>query len=97
MKKRIPVPKPARPAKVVYVGPSITGVAARNTVYWELPESLTRAVQAAPYLAGLCVPIPKLAGALEQLERRQGSIYSLYTRALADSARIQKGVSEHGV
>jgi len=89
--------KAARPAKLAYVGPSTPGVAGRNTVYWELPGGLAQAVRTAPYLAGLCVPLSQLSGALDQLERRQGSIYSLYTRALADSARIQKGVSGHGL
>lgn len=89
--------KPAKPGKVVYVGPTITGVATRNAVYADLPESLSRAIQATPYLGGLCVPIPQLSGALEQLDRRQGGIYTLYTKALADSAEIQKGVIELGV
>ena len=89
--------KPAQPVKVVYVGPTITGVATRNAVYTDLPENLSSAIQARPYLGGLCVPIPRLSGALEQLDRRLGSFYTLYTRALADSAAIQKGVIEHGV
>lgn len=89
--------KPDKPGKVVYVGPTITGVATRNAVYADLPENLSKAIQTRPYLSGLCVPIPQLSGALEQLDRRRGSIYTLYTRALADSAEIQKGVIEHGV
>lgn len=84
-------------SKVVYVGPTITGVATRNTVYEDLPEALKKAIQADPYLGGLCVPIPRLSGAMEQIDRQQGTIYTLYSKALADSAKIQKGVIEHGV
>lgn len=89
--------KPDKPSKVVYVGPTITGVATRNAVYAELPENLSKAIQTRPYLNGLCVSIPQLPGALEQLDRRQGGIYTLYTKALADSAAIQEGVIELGV
>lgn len=79
--------------KIVYVGPTITGVATRNAVYEDLPEALAKAIKANPYLGGLCVPISKLGGAMEQIDRKQGSIYTLYTKALADSAVIQKGVN----
>ena len=80
-------------SKAVYVGPTITGVAVRNAVYDERPEALNRAIQANPYLGGLCVPISKLSGAMDQIDRQNGGIYTLYKRALADSAEIQKGVS----
>ena len=83
--------------KTVYVGPTIPGVATRNTVHEELPEALTKAIQLNPYLSGLCIPIPRLSGAMEQLDRKRGTIYTLYTKALADSAKIQKGVIEYGV
>jgi len=79
--------------KTVYIGPTITGVATRNAVYEELPEALAKAIKDRPYLGGLCVPISKLAGAMGQIDRQQGGFYSLYTKALADSAKIQKGVN----
>ena len=50
-------------SKTVYVGPTITGVATRNSVYEELPEALAGAIKANPYLGGLCVPIGRLSGA----------------------------------
>lgn len=80
-------------SKTVYVGPTITGVATRNSVYEELPEALAGAIKANPYLGGLCVPIGKLSGAMDQIDRQKGSIYTLYKKALEDSATIQKGVS----
>ena len=58
-----------------------------------MPEALARAVKGTPYLGGLCVPIAKLAGAMDQIDRQKGSIYTLYKKALEDSANIQKGVS----
>lgn len=80
-------------SKTVYVGPTITGVATRNSVYEELPEALAGAIKVNPYLGGLCVPIGKLSGAMDQIDRQKGGIYTLYKKALEDSANIQKGVS----
>ena len=77
--------------KTVYVGPTIIGVATRNTTYEELPKPLKAAIRQFPYLGNLCVPVSGLAGALAQINRKQGSIYNLYNQALADSAIIQKG------
>ncbi len=77
--------------KTVYVGPTIIGVATRNTTYEELPKPLKAAIRQFPYLGNLCVPVSGLAAALAQINRKQGSIYNLYNQALADSAIIQKG------
>lgn len=80
-------------SKSVYVGPTIEGVASRNTVYGDLPEPLQAAIKKWPYLSGLCVPIPKLSSALPQIESKQGGTYSLYKKALDNSAEIRKGVN----
>ena len=50
--------------KTVYVGPTIIGVATRNTTYEELPKPLKAAIRQFPYLGNLCVPVSGLAGAL---------------------------------
>lgn len=80
--------------KTMYVGPTIPSVATRNTVYEEMPEPLKKAAKAFPYLAGLCVPISELRKALDGIRKRDGHIYRLYTKSLADSAEIQKGANE---
>ena len=77
--------------KVVYVGPTILGVATRNTVYEEIPEGLAEAIQRRPYLSGLCVPVSGLASATAQISRQQGGTYTLYKKALEEGAAIQKG------
>lgn len=77
--------------KWVYVGPTIRGLAARNTVYDDLPESLEAAIQGRPYLASLCIPVSSLSTALQQIERQQGSLYTLYQKALSESADLEKG------
>lgn len=82
-----------RTSKFVYVGPTIVGVATRNTVYDERPDALNAAIQATPYLAGLCVPISGLASAMSQIQQGQGGIYTLYQKALAESESIQKGAN----
>lgn len=73
-------------SKIVYVGPTIIGVAVRNTVYDELPQSLKTAIQNAPYLGNLCVPIGDLADAMAQIRNESGAIYTMYKKALTYSA-----------
>ena len=83
--------------RFMYVGPSIVGVATRNTIYEDTPESLADGIEVAPYLSGLCVPLERMADALKQINRKQGGIYNLYTQALSDSAEIQRKVQQKGV
>lgn len=73
-------------SKIVYVGPTIPGVATRNTTYSEMPESLKEAAKAAPYLKGLCIPVNTLAVAMSQIRNREGAFYTLYNKALTFSA-----------
>lgn len=72
--------------KIVYVGPTIIGVATRNTVYDGIPASLQTAIQDAPYLGNLCVPVSGLADAMNQIRQKSGAIYTMYKKALAFSA-----------
>jgi len=81
----------SKPQKTMYVGPTLEAIAAHNTVFEELPEALEAAIQKRPYLAGLCVPIPSLAKALQQIDRKQGRIYTLYSKAESEKAAIEKG------
>ena len=67
--------------KRMYIGPTFDGIAARNTVYESLPEALEAAIQKRPWLSGLCVPIQALPKAFQQLENRQGGVYTLYAKA----------------
>ena len=74
-------------SKIVYVGPTIPGVANRNTIYDDTPpEALQMAIQNAPYIGNLVVPISDLADAMAQIRNKSGAIYTMYKRALTYSA-----------
>lgn len=77
--------------KTMYVGPTLEAVAARNTVFEKLPEALEAAIKKRPYLAGLCVPISGLAKALQQIDNKQGRVYTLYSKAESEKSAIEKG------
>ncbi len=79
--------------KKIYIGPTIDGVAVRNTVYEELPKPLAAAIKNAPYLSGLCIPISKLAEAMKQINSGSGMVYKLYSMALKERAEIKKGAN----
>ena len=78
--------------RFMYIGPTILGVATRNTVYEEPPEGLQAAIKSAPFMAGLCVPLGNLQAAMAQIRARNGAVYTLYTKALQYSAQ-QKGAN----
>ncbi len=70
-------------SKIVYVGPTIPGVASRNTVYDDTPpEALRTAIQNTPFLGNLVVPISGLADAMNQIRTRSGAVYTIYKKAL---------------
>ena len=70
-------------SKIVYVGPTIPGVANKNTFYDDTPsESLQAACEEAPFMASLIVPMSELAEALVQLRYENGAMYALYKKAL---------------
>ena len=73
-------------SKIVYVGPTIIGVATRNTTYDGIPEALQAAIQTAPFFRDLCVPVSDLADAMAQIRTRSGAIYTMYKKALTFSA-----------
>ena len=66
--------------KVIYIGPTILGVAARNTVFDEIPESITNAVN--PYLKELCIPLSEYSRAVAQIKNGSGAYYTIYRKAL---------------
>jgi hypothetical protein len=73
----------------MYIGPTIIGVATRNTLYSEMPKALRAAIEKAPYLAGLCVRVSDLATALNQIRTQNGAYYNLYKKALEHSAELK--------
>lgn len=67
---------------LIYVGPTITGVAARNTVFDSVPPSIGAAAAEKPWLLDLCVPLSALPDAIEQIREKRGAIYNVYKKAL---------------
>lgn len=83
--------------KTVYIGPTITGLAARNTVYDELPEAMNKVTAALPYMAGLCIPFSQLGNALTNIQRQSGHSYRLFCKAQADMRQIEAILQESEV
>ena len=64
---------------VVYVGPTIPGVAKQYTAYkGGLPRTLEAAMEKTPAMGGLVVPLEELPDAMDKLRRGYGHIYRLY-------------------
>lgn len=89
-KAKKPAGKTAAPdTRIFYAGPTLVGVATRNTVYAELPAALAAAAQARPYLLSLCVHLAGMGEALKQIQAQKGAYYTLFNKALAEGQAIQ--------
>lgn len=71
--------KAEQTATVVYVGPSIPGVANQFTFYREgIPATLAEAIKATPAMEGLVIPLEQLPEAMKMLRGGSGQIFRLY-------------------
>lgn len=67
---------------MMYVGPTIPGVAVQNTVYTEKPEALEEAQKECPEIGNLYLPIMKYAMAEQMIRKKTGYIYTAFNKAL---------------
>lgn len=70
------------PAPVMYVGPTIAGVAIQFTVYTEMPEGAKAAAESVPVIRNLFIPIEDYPKAHQMLRDGKGYIASAYKKAL---------------
>lgn len=64
---------------VVYVGPTVPGVANQNTFYSNgIPTPLTEVIAKNPAMGGLVIPLDQLPDAMKKLRGGCGHIYRLY-------------------
>lgn len=66
---------------LMYVGPTIVGVASHGTVLNNgLTESLKAAIEKEPAIRGLLIPIESAAVALREIDTKTGVTFSLYEK-----------------
>ena len=71
------------PEQLVYVGPTIVGVAVQYTVYKNgIPNSLSKAIAEVPAIGCLVLPVSQLAEAMKKITKKQGALYTQYQNAL---------------
>lgn len=71
--------KAEQTATVVYVGPSVPGVANQFTFYREgIPTALAEAIRDTPAMEGLVIPLEQLPEAMKMLRGGSGQIFRLY-------------------
>ena len=67
---------------LIYVGPTIPGIAIQNTVYEPIPEAAREAAKGLPVFLDLFIPIMKYPDAELQIRKKTGRLYSAFTKAL---------------
>ena len=77
----IPTAQPKEVETLVYVGPTIVGVASHSTIFNNgLPDNLKAAIDKEPAFNGLLVPIESAAVALKEIDTKTGTTFSLYEK-----------------
>lgn len=79
-KKKQPAAK--APETVLYVGPTINGIAITGTVYSSIPEAAKAAREKTPMILNLFIPIREYGTAEQMIREKRGYIFSAYTEAL---------------
>ena len=75
--------KPKNKAEpMMYVGPTVQGIAIQNRVYTEIPQGAAEAIEKDPELRNLFVPILEYPKANRMIRERSGYICSAYIKAL---------------
>lgn len=70
------------PENLMYVGPTIPGLAIQNTVYTELPAAAAEVCKEVPEMRNLFIPVIKYPAAEQMLRTGKGYIFSAYKKAL---------------
>lgn len=78
--KKEPIAQSKKPSEkkadpVLYVGPTIRGVAAYGTVYSQIPEAAKKASADAPQFLNLFIQVKEYGAALEMIRNKRGYIY----------------------
>lgn len=86
-KKKQPAAK--APETVLYVGPTINGIAITGTVYSSIPEAAKAAREKAPMILNLFIPIREYGEAERMIREKRGYVYSAY--AEAQKFKLERG------
>lgn len=82
---------PQEEQQMMYVGPTINGVAIQNMVYEKKPDALEKAQKVCPEISNLFLPVRKYATAERMIRMRSGYIYEAYKKALEYKAKKEGG------
>ncbi len=79
----------AKAESVLYVGPTISGIAITGTVYTTIPEAAKAAKADAPMILNLFIPIREYGEAERMIREKRGYVYSAY--AEAQKFKLERG------
>lgn len=76
--------------EVMYVGPTVPGIAIQNTVYTAIPDGALAAAETLPVIKNLFIQITDYPKAQRMLREKKGYIYSAYEKALEYKGGVKK-------
>ncbi len=80
----------------MYIGPTIPGVATRNSIYAEMPPGLALAAAEFTWLPSTMIGISSVSIAIREIQDESGAYFNLYRKACENSADIQLAAHKGG-
>lgn len=77
--------------RLLYVGPTIYGVARTGSVYIGIPSAVENVRKDVPDLVNLFIPITDYGKAMEQIRKGVGYIYVAYRHAEVYAEKVRNG------
>ena len=79
---KTPVVEKKKQGNLMYLGPTITGVVRRSTVFKEgiLPKKVKECVEQLPMMEKLFVPLGDISKASKELKKEQSVLGTIYTQ-----------------
>lgn len=68
---------------LMYVGPTIPGLATQNTVYTQISEPMKEAAKDCPIVLDLFIPVMDYPKAEQQIRNTSGRLYTAFCKAMS--------------
>ncbi|MCD8364775.1 MAG: hypothetical protein LUC83_02980 [Clostridiales bacterium] len=81
-KRAVKKAEPKKETKLMYVGPTLPGIAIQNRVYTEIPAGAADMIARDAELRNLFIPVASYPKANKMLREGTGYIYKAYAKAL---------------
>lgn len=82
---------PKKDGPMMYVGPTISGLAIQNVVYSSIPSTIETVKKEVPEIINLFIPVSKYGDAERMIRTGSGYLYNAFVKALEFKEKRNRG------